>query len=98
MVITFERYASAVALKLTEWLGEDGRVDVINAKLMWFSCTHKNNAELKPLKELGIETPKNWYDEKHWFPGEANYAFFLSKENADRIAERVRSESHAELK
>lgn len=96
MKVTARKYAEAVALKLTEWLGNEGYINVINAKLMWFSCTHDVKSDLKPLKELGIKTPKNYYDEKHWLPGEATFDFFLSADNADKIRERVIKERNNE--
>ena len=89
MAVTKAQLCQAIAEQLTEWLGENGRVDVINSKLAWFSCTHKNNADLSCLKELDIEIPKNYYDEKHWLPGEATFSFWVTASIYDKIHERV---------
>lgn len=82
-----KRYCDAVAAKLNEWLPEM-HFEVINAHFLWFSCTHKNNADTSLLEELGINVPK-YYEEKHWFPGEATFDFFLSEDNCDKIRNKV---------
>lgn len=95
MKATKEQLCNAIAFVLTRWLGDDGRVDVINSNLGWFSCTHKNKAELAPLKEIGIEIP-SYYDEKHWVPGEAVFSFFVTSEIYEKIHERVVKEMRNE--
>ena len=89
MKVTKERLCKAIAFKLTEWLGDNGKVDVISSKLAWFVCSHKNNADLGCLKELGVKTPKTYYEERHWLPGEASFDFWVTAEIYDQIHERV---------
>lgn len=96
MAVTKEKLCEAIAFKLTEWLGESGRVEVINSKLAWFVCDHKNDADLSCLKELGIKTPKNYYDEKHWLPGRASFDFWVTADIYDKIHERVVKEMNNE--
>ncbi len=84
---TKRQYCEAVAGKLNQWLPEM-HFEVINPRFLWFSCTHKNNANMSLLSELGIDVPKH-YEEKHWVPGESNFAFFLSKDSFEKIRNKV---------
>lgn len=92
---TKSQLCDAIAYKLTEWLGDEGRVDVINSNLAWFSCTHNDRAELALFKELLIDVPE-YYDEKHWVPGESVFSFFVTSEIYKKIHERVVKEMRNE--
>ncbi len=92
---TKKRVCNAIVSMLNKWLGDEGVVSVINSHFMWFACDHRENAELKALKDVGIRIPE-YYNEKHWVRGRANFDFFLKQEQFDKISERTKRECEEE--
>ena len=88
--LTKESACLAVKAWLNEWC-KGCRFDVITASLGYFVCDHENGADLSLLKEFGIDTPKEYYDEKHWVPGRATFSFFLTNGSFNKIIEHAKA-------
>ena len=67
---------------------------VINGNICLVGISHKDNADISFLTELGISIP-TYYDDMHWERGVSNFSFLITNEIFRKVREDFAVNKHA---
>lgn len=89
-----EQVVNAIAWHVNYRLNGNGEMYVINGKIALVGITHKDDADLSFLKDLGIKIPP-YYEEKHWQRGISDFSFFITNEIFNKVREDFAINKHS---